>query len=136
MAKRKSKKLASRKAKSRSSAKKAAPRKAKRSYDIHTGKPTGREVQAMHRLQVLTERYIAEGLTPADARTRVREELRANSTAGLASRLDGRAGSRLLALKSLGFLASYGRDPGLEPGLLVTGGPRPRAAGVFLDAGG
>jgi len=35
-------------------------------------------VQAMHRLQVLTERYIAEGLTPADARPRAREELRAN----------------------------------------------------------
>jgi hypothetical protein len=50
----------------------------KRGYDIHAGKPTGREVQAMHRLQVLTERYIAEGLTPADAQTRAREELRAN----------------------------------------------------------
>jgi hypothetical protein len=42
--------------------------------------------QAMHRLQVLTERYIAEGLTPADARTRAREELRANP------RRDWRAG--------------------------------------------
>jgi len=71
--KRKSKKSVARKVKRRSSAKKA-----KRSYDIHTGKPTGREVQAMHRLQVLTDRYIAEGLTPADARTRAREELRAN----------------------------------------------------------
>jgi hypothetical protein len=47
-------------------------------FDIHAGKPTGREVQAMHRLQTLTDRYIAEGLTPADARTRAREELRAN----------------------------------------------------------
>jgi hypothetical protein len=36
-----------------------------------------REVAAMHRLQVLTERYIAEGLTPGDARTRAKEELRA-----------------------------------------------------------
>jgi hypothetical protein len=78
MVKRRSKKSAARKAKSRRSAKKAAPRKAKRGYDIHTGQPTGREVQAMHRLQVLTERYIAEGLTPADARTRAREELRSN----------------------------------------------------------
>jgi hypothetical protein len=49
-----------------------------RAKDIHTGHPTGREVQAMHRLQVLTDHYIAEGLTPADARTRAREELRAN----------------------------------------------------------
>jgi hypothetical protein len=56
----------------------AAPRKAKPGYDIHPGEPTGREVQAMHRLQVLTERYIGEGLTPADARTRATEELRAN----------------------------------------------------------
>jgi hypothetical protein len=54
-------------------AKKAKPKaKAARGYDIHSGKPTGREVQAMHRLQVLTDRYIAEGLTPADARTRAR----------------------------------------------------------------
>jgi len=68
MAKRKSKKPAAPKVKSRRSAKKTAPRKMKRGYDIHTGKPS-REVQAMHRLQVLTERYIAEGLTPADART-------------------------------------------------------------------
>jgi hypothetical protein len=64
----------------RATAAKKAKSKAKatRSYDIHTGKSTGREVQAMHRLQVLTDRYIAEGLTPADASTRAREELRAN----------------------------------------------------------
>jgi hypothetical protein len=79
MVKRKSKKSVARKMKSRAKkrivARKSAPR---RGYDIHSGKPTGREVQAMHRLQVLTERYIAEGLTPADAQTRAREELRAN----------------------------------------------------------
>jgi hypothetical protein len=82
---RKSKKMTVRKVKTRRAAKKTA-RKMKRGYDIHTGKPTGREVAAMHRLQVLTERYIAEGLTPADARTRAREELRANP------RRDWRAG--------------------------------------------
>ena len=86
MSLRKSKRKTVRKAKRRSAAKKTAPRKIKRGYDIHAGKPTGREVQAMHRLQVLTERYIAEGLTPADARTRAREELRANP------RRDWRAG--------------------------------------------
>jgi hypothetical protein len=79
MVKRKSKKSVARKVKSRTQkrtrARKSAPR---RGYDIHTGKPTGREAQAMHRLQVLTERYIGEGLTPADARTRAIEELRAN----------------------------------------------------------
>ena len=94
MVKRKSKNAAARKAKKsvartvkrRSSAKKAAPTAKKRGYEIHAGKPTGREVQAMHRLQVLTERYISEGLTPADAQTRAREELRANP------RKDRRAG--------------------------------------------
>jgi len=78
MVKRKSKKSVARNVKRRIAAKKSAPRKMKRGYDIHPGQPAGREVQAMHRLQVLTERYIAEGLTPADARTRAREELRAN----------------------------------------------------------
>jgi hypothetical protein len=78
MIKRKKKAIARRK-KAVVHAKKTRPKaKATRPYDIHTGQPTGREVQAMHRLQVLTERYIAEGLTPADARTRAREELRAN----------------------------------------------------------
>jgi hypothetical protein len=78
MVKRKSKKSVAHKVKRRIAGKKAAPSKMKRGYDIHTGKPTGREVQAMHRLQVLTDRYIAEGLTPADASTRAREELRAS----------------------------------------------------------
>jgi hypothetical protein len=55
MIKRKSKKSVARKVKRRTSARKVAPRKAERGYDIHTGQPTGREVQAMHRLQVLTE---------------------------------------------------------------------------------
>ena len=62
MVKRKSKKSVARKV--NSSAKKAAPRKAKRSHDIHTGQPTGREAQAMQRLQSLTERYIAEVSRP------------------------------------------------------------------------
>jgi hypothetical protein len=76
MAKRKT---VARKTKARKAGKKAAPRqKAKRSSDIHTGHPTGREAQAMQRLQSLTERYIAQGLTPADALTRAKEELRAN----------------------------------------------------------
>jgi hypothetical protein len=79
MVKRKSSKSVARKlksrAKKRTATKKSAPR---RGYDIHAGKPTGREAQAMQRLQSLTERYIAEGLTPADARTRAQEELRAN----------------------------------------------------------
>jgi len=78
MVKRKSKGSVARKVKRRTSARKVAPPKAKRAYDIHTGQPTGREVQAMHRLQVLTERYIGEGLTPVDARTRAIEELRTN----------------------------------------------------------
>ena len=62
---------AARKVKRRTSARKVAPRKAKRAYDIHTGQPTGREVQAMHRLQVLTERRSQAGSPDI-------EELRAN----------------------------------------------------------
>jgi len=63
MVKRKSKKSVAHKVKRRTAARKtarAAPRKAKGGYDIHPGQPTGREVQAMNRLQVLTERYISE----------------------------------------------------------------------------
>ena len=51
---------------------------ASRKEDIHTGRPTGREVSAMHRLQTLTEHYIGQGLLPSDARTRALEELRSN----------------------------------------------------------
>jgi hypothetical protein len=85
MVKRKSKKSVARKVKRSTAARKtarAAPRKAKGGHDIHPGQPTGREVQAINRLQVLTERYITEGLTPADAQTRAREELRANPRRG------------------------------------------------------
>jgi hypothetical protein len=71
MINRKSKKPVARKRTAARKTARAAPRKAKRGYDIQPGQPTGREVQAMHRLQVLTERYIGEGLTPADARTKV-----------------------------------------------------------------
>ena len=71
MVKRKSKGSVARKVKRRTSARKVAPPKAKRAYDIHTGQPTGREVQAMHRLQVLTERRSQAGSPDI-------EELRAN----------------------------------------------------------
>jgi hypothetical protein len=51
MTQRKAKKTVLRAIKHRSG-KKAKPKaKAARGYDIHVGKPTGREVQAMHRLQ-------------------------------------------------------------------------------------
>jgi hypothetical protein len=73
MIKRKSKKSVARKRTAARKTAQAAPRKAKRGYGIQPGQPTGREVRAMHRLQVLTERYIGEGLTPADARTRATE---------------------------------------------------------------
>ena len=81
-ARRESKKSVARKHTAARKTAQAAPRKAKRGYDIRPGQPTGREVQAMHRLQVLTERYIGEGLTPADARTRRHERLMPNPRAG------------------------------------------------------
>ena len=41
--------------------KKASPKaKAARGYEVHTGKPTGGEVQAMHRPQILTDRYMGK----------------------------------------------------------------------------
>jgi len=57
-----------------------------RAYDIHTGKPTGREVSAMQRLEKLTEKYVAEGMSLAEARQRAKAEMRANP------RMDWRAG--------------------------------------------
>jgi hypothetical protein len=84
MVKRKSKKSVARKVKSRSSAKKAAPRKMKRGYDIHPGQPTGREVQAMHRLQVLTERYMAERSHAGGRADTCQRGIASQSTQGLA----------------------------------------------------
>jgi hypothetical protein len=66
-------------------AKKSAAKKS-RPYDIHTGKPTGREVSAMQRLEKLTEKYVAEGMSLAEARNRAKAEMRSNP------RMDWRAG--------------------------------------------
>jgi len=63
---------------------KAAPKG--RAYDIHSGKPTGREVSAMQRLEKLTEKYVAEGMSLAEARNRAKAEMRSNP------RMDWRAG--------------------------------------------
>jgi len=49
----------------------AAPRR-------HNPKPYGRAVGALERLEKLTEKYIVEGLPPADARARAVAEMRAN----------------------------------------------------------
>jgi hypothetical protein len=67
-------------------AKKTAKAAPKRGYDIHTGRPTGRETSAMQRLERLTEKYVAEGMSLAEARNRARAEMRANP------RMDWRAG--------------------------------------------
>ena len=58
--------------------KKSAARKSRPGYDIHTGKPTGRDASAMQRLEKLTEKYVAEGMSLAEARQRARAEMRAN----------------------------------------------------------
>jgi hypothetical protein len=64
---------------------KAARKSKSRGYDIHRGKPTGRAVGATERLEKLTEKYEAEGMSHADARNRARAEMRG-------SRMDWRAG--------------------------------------------
>jgi hypothetical protein len=66
------------KSKRRVVAKKSAARKARSAYDIHTGKPTGRDASAMQRLEKLTEKYVAEGMSLAEARAKARAEMRAN----------------------------------------------------------
>jgi hypothetical protein len=61
------------------SAKKSKKAKASRpGYDIHTGKPTGRDASAMQRLEKLTEKYVAEGMSLAEARQKAKAEMRAN----------------------------------------------------------
>jgi hypothetical protein len=67
--------------KRRSKAKKAAAKKTTRkrkTYNPQTGQLTGREVGAQVRLEQLAEEYIAEGMTPENARNRAREVMRDN----------------------------------------------------------
>jgi hypothetical protein len=56
----------------RKMAKASAAKKSRPGYDIHTGKPTGRDASAMQRLEKLTEKYVAEGMSLAEARTKAR----------------------------------------------------------------
>jgi hypothetical protein len=80
MIKRKAKKTARvKKARRAKKSAKAAPKR-------HNPKPYGRAVGALERLEKLTEKYIAEGLSPTDARARAMAEMRANP------RRDWRAG--------------------------------------------
>jgi hypothetical protein len=53
---------------------------ARKSYNPQTGALTGREVSAQVRLDKLTERYEAEGLSRPEARARARVEMRDNNT--------------------------------------------------------
>ena len=55
-------------------------------YNPQTGRLTGRAVGAQERLETLAAKYMKQGLSPSDARTRAREEMRANP------RKDWRAG--------------------------------------------
>ena len=52
-------------------------------YDIHTGKPTGRGVSAMQRLEKLTEKFVAEGMSLAEARNKARAVVEIYKTAGI-----------------------------------------------------
>jgi hypothetical protein len=47
-----------------------------KSYSLQTGRPTGRELQALQRLDTLTKKYQADGISPQDARQRALDELR------------------------------------------------------------
>ena len=61
-------------------------RKTRPGYDISTGKPTGRDASAMQRLEMLTEKYVAEGMSLTEARAKARAEMKANP------RMDWRVG--------------------------------------------
>jgi hypothetical protein len=74
------------KLKRRVTGKKASRPKVRAGYDISTGKPTGRDASAMGRLEKLTEKYVAEGMSLAEARAKARAEMRANP------RMDWRVG--------------------------------------------
>jgi hypothetical protein len=50
----------------------------KRAYSQQTGKLTGREVSAQARLEKLTAKYVAEGMSASEARNVAREVMRAN----------------------------------------------------------
>jgi len=63
-----------------------AAKKSRPGYDIHTGKPTGRDASAMQRLEMLIEKYVTEGMSPAQARLKAKAEMRANP------RMDWRVG--------------------------------------------
>ena len=65
---------------------KSSGRKCKKAYNPQTGRLTGRAVGAQERLEKLTAKYMAEGMSASDARNRAREEMRANG------RKDWRAG--------------------------------------------
>jgi hypothetical protein len=67
-------------------AKKSKPKakaSARPGYDIHTGKPTGRDASAMQRLEKLTEKYVAEGMSLAEARAKARAVVEIYNKAGI-----------------------------------------------------
>jgi len=85
---------------------KKSGRASKKDYDIHTGRPMGREISAMQRLEKLTEKYVAEGMSLAEARSKAKAEMRANP------RMDWRAwGSGLTLFLLLSELAQFIQYP-------------------------
>jgi len=86
MVKRKPKSKRSKPAVKRRKMARAAKKASRPGYDIHTGKPTGRDASAMQRLEMLTEKYVAEGMSLAEARAKARAEMKANP------RMDWRVG--------------------------------------------
>jgi hypothetical protein len=58
-------------------------KKSRPGYDIHTGKPTGRDASAMQRLEKLTEKYVGEGMSLAEARAKARAVVEIYKKAGI-----------------------------------------------------
>jgi hypothetical protein len=50
----------------------------KKSYNPHTGRATGRAIGGLERRDKLAEEYMAQGMSPEDARSRAIAEMRDN----------------------------------------------------------
>jgi hypothetical protein len=65
--------------KSRKVAKKAATRRVRKGYDSQSGRPTGRDANALVRRDELTREYVLGGMDEVSARQRATAEMRDNN---------------------------------------------------------
>jgi hypothetical protein len=71
-------KVARKSAKKKVVKKRASKIAKKKSYNPHTGRATGRAIGGLERRDKLAEEYMAQGMSPEDARSRAIAEMRDN----------------------------------------------------------